>query len=443
MADGEDRTEDTPETDDAATEVEETEETAAEAAPEDGDDSADEGAAEDEVVAAEADDAEEADEDDSADDSDDDEPASASMALEPEGEPEMYIRMAPHSEGLFETNEVDVSKIDVEVFEGVYAGHRHRSKAAMGALIAASAFTLLGTAAIIGDDDMARDFECFVNGTVEECKTAEVEKTKKMWRNEDHKSRNMYGNVSLTFFPADSRVKITQTQKHTDGDSWRMSEGLAKCPATDATVGGAEAAKPKPKPKGAADAPAPQPVKGAIEAAKFQTGTHSREIPNQTTALAEGQTIQELPLENLPIFETRKNDFGCVGDVLNYEYLVEFTREGYYDQKRTWRRSDWKRIGPGNMIIEWPGLDLEPKPETIKANFSKVMHQEHCLRKTKKLTTLDDSMKDPNFEIMLLRSGFKTREDFIKVYDTLTKTAEHAEWWKGETEKIKVQKCEE
>jgi hypothetical protein len=435
MADGEDRTEETPETDDAATEVEETEEQAVEAAPEDGDDSAEEAEESDAVEAAAADEPDEAD--------DDDEPESAPMVLDPEDEAEVHIKMAPHSEGLFETNEVDISKVDAEVFEGVYASHRHRSKVAMGALIAAAAFTILGTAMIIGSDDMARDFECFVNGTVEECKTAEVEKTKRMWRNEDHKSQNMYGNVSLTFFPADSNVKITQTQKHTAGDNWRMAEGLAKCPATDATVGGAETAKPKPKAEGAPGAPAPTPVKGAVEAAKFQTGTHSREIPNETSKLAEGQTIQELPLENLPIFETRKNEFGCVGDVLNYEYLVEFTREGYYDQKRTWRRDDWKRIGPGNVIIEWPGLDLEPKPETIKANFSKVMHQEHCLRTTKKLTTLDDSMKDANFEIMLLRSGFKTREDFMKVYDTLTKTAEHSEWWKGETEKIKAQKCEE
>ena len=132
-----------------------------------------------------------------------------------------------------------------------------------------------------------------------------------------------------------------------------------------------------------------------------------------------------------------------MSDVLTYEYEVEFKRDGYHPIKRTWRVDDWKRIGPGNMIIEWPGLDLEPKPETIKANFSKVMHQEHCLRTKKNLPTLADSMKDENFEIMLLRNGIKTREDFMKIYDNLTKTAEHAEWWKGEVEKIKAQTCEE
>lgn len=408
MSDGEDHTDETPMTPETTGEVTETEDATPEVA---------------ETVEAAA--------------------APAPAAPAPQDELENPIRMAPHAEGLFETEEVDVSKIDDEAFEGVYSGPRSRNKAALGALAAAIAFVVIGTVMILGDEDMKHDLDCFVNGTVEECKTAEVAKTKEMWKNEDHKSQNKYGDVQLTFFPADAKVKITQTQKHIDGDAWRTSEGLAKCPSEDATVGGAEAAAPKPGAADAPAAPAEEAAKGAVDAAKFKPGTSSREIPNETTKLAVGQTIERLPLENLPIFETQKNELGCVSDVLTYEYEVEFTREGYHTMKRTWRVDDWKRIGPGNMIIEWPGLDLEPKPETIKANFSKVMHQEHCLRTKKKLPTLADSMKDENFEIMLLRNGIKTREDFMKIYDNLTKTAEHAEWWKGEVEKIKAQTCEE
>ncbi|MBD89892.1 MAG: hypothetical protein CL940_06125 [Deltaproteobacteria bacterium] len=409
MSDGEDRTEETPETPEATPEAEESVEAAAEAteAPE--------------AAPAEA--------------------APAPEAPAPEDESEKPIRMAPHAEGLFETEEIDISKIDDAELGTVYGEETGRSRAAISALVATIALVAVGTIMIFSDENMKHDIDCFVNGTVEECKTAEVAKTKEMWKNEDHKSQNKYGDVQLTFFPADAKVKITQTQKHLDGDAWRTTEGLSKCPADDATVGGAEEAEPKP---GAAPAEAAgEPVKGAVDAAKFKPGTSSREIPNETTKLAVGQTIERLPLENLPIFETQKNDLGCVSDVLTYEYEVEFKRDGYHPIKRTWRVDDWKRIGPGNMIIEWPGLDLEPKPETIKANFSKVMHQEHCLRTQKKLPTLADSMKDENFEIMLLRNGIKTREDFMKIYDNLTKTAEHAEWWKGEVEKIKAQNCEE
>ncbi len=431
MADGEDRTEETPETPEVTPEVEETLEAADEASATPEADSADEIASPasepeptQEVVA---------------------EPAAAApapAAAASTDEPENSIRMAPHSEGLFETEEIDISHVTDDAFGGVYANHRGRSKLALMALAATVALVVIGILAIVSDEDMQHDVDCFVNGTVEECKTAEVAKTMEMWKNEDHKSRNKYGDVQLTFFPADAKVKLTQTQKHQAGDAWRTSEGLAKCPADDATVGGAKKAEPKPGAAAPAAAVAEQP-KGAVDAAKFKPGTSSREIPNETTKLAVGQTIERLPLENLPIFETQKNDLGCVSDVLTYEYEVTFNREGYHPITRTWRPDDWKRIGPGNMIIEWPGLDLEPKPETIKANFSKVMHQEHCLRTKKKLPTLADSMKDENFEIMLLRNGIKTREDFMKIYDNLTKTAEHAKWWTDEVEKIKAQTCEE
>lgn len=428
MADGEDRTEETPETPEVTPEVTDTVEAAEEATATPEADSAEEVEAPDEAPAQ----AEEAAAAPAA-------PAPAADA--PQDESEHPIRMAPHAEGLFDTEEVDISHVSDDAFEGVYSNHRGRSKVAIGALVGTGALVLIGILAIVSDEGMKHDVDCFVNGTVEECKTAEVAKTKEMWKNEDHKSQNKYGDVQLTFFPADAKVKITQTQKHIAGDAWRTSEGLAKCPADDATMGGAKEAEPKP---GAAPvAPEAEKPKGAVDAAKFKPGTSSREIPNETTKLAVGQTIERLPLENLPVFETQKNELGCVSDVLKYEYEVEFNREGYHPIKRTWRVDDWKRIGPGNMIIEWPGLDLEPKPETIKANFSKVMHQEHCLRTKKKLPTLGDSMKDENFEIMLLRNGIKTREDFMKIYDNLTKTAEHAEWWKGEVEKIKAQTCEE
>jgi hypothetical protein len=421
MADGEDRTEETEDTAEVTPEVEDTIEAADEATTTPEADSAEEVAAPAKPAA----------------------PAPAPLAATPGDESESPIRMAPHAEGLFETEEIDISQVNESAFEGMYGNQRGRSKWALSSLIATVVIVLIGIFAIISDEDMKHDVDCFVSGTVEECKTAEVAKTVEMWKNEDHKSQNKYGDVQLTFFPADAKVKITQTQKHLAGDAWRATEGLGKCPADDATVGGAKEAEPKPGAAPVAAAALAEQPKGAVDAAKFKPGTSSREIPNETTKLAVGQTIERLPLENLPIFETQKNDLGCVSDVLTYEYEVEFNREGYHPIKRTWRGDDWKRIGPGNMIIEWPGLDLEPKPETIKANFSKVMHQEHCLRTKKKLPTLADSMKDENFEIMLLRNGIKTREDFMKIYDNLTKTAEHAEWWKGEVEKIKAQTCEE
>ena len=119
--------------------------------------------------------------------------------------------MAPHAEGLFETEEIDISQIDDSELGSVYGEETGRSKAAISALVATIALVAVGTITIFSDEDMKHDIDCFVNGTVEECKTAEVAKTKEMWKNEDHKSQNKYGDVQLTFFPADAKVKITQT----------------------------------------------------------------------------------------------------------------------------------------------------------------------------------------------------------------------------------------
>ena len=145
----------------------------------------------------------------------------------------------------------------------------------------------------------------------------------------------------------------------------------------------------------------------------------------------------------MPIFEATKDGAGCVGKVTNYTYELVLSREGYHPREFTYRSDDWIRVGPGNMMIDWPGVDLEPKPETIKENFAKVMAKEFCLRKLKNLATLTDSKQDPNFEMMLMRNGFKTKEDFMKAFEALTTTAEHSQWWQEQSELIAKQTCEE
>jgi hypothetical protein len=291
-----------------------------------------------------------------------------------------------------------------------------RSKISFFAILITASAVLGGFAMIQTDDAWSRDFQCFVDGTLEQCKTAEVERTKRRWRDEDSKATNLYGDMTLVYFPADAQVKVVQETMERAGEDWRNREGLPKCL----------------RPEGM-----------AIAKPSIASEPSEKEIPNNTANLEEGQTIERLPLLDMPIFEAVKDGAGCVNKVSYYTYKIAISREGYHPRDFTYRPDDWVRVGPGNRMIDWPGVDLEAKPETIKANFAKVMSNEFCLRKIKNLATLADSMADENFEMMLLRNGFKTKEDFMKAFEALTTTAEHSQWWQEQSDLISKQSCEE
>ncbi|MCB9729830.1 MAG: hypothetical protein H6744_15325 [Deltaproteobacteria bacterium] len=325
--------------------------------------------------------------------------AAATRAPAPEGEsfdPTIHVR--PHAEGIFETEPQPLDPVRVaELDESVSA--RRRSMLAIGIIAGTVVVTAIFAIWLMSQEERREEVQAFLSGTVVEHKTAEVRRLKEQWSDEDRRARNRYGEVTLTFFPGDARVRVVQTKLQQSGAAWRRKEAnLEKVGET--------------------------------------------EIANDTANLKPGQTIESLPLINLPIFEASKGPDGSVEQVNYYEYRVQFEREGYYPQEKVWRADDWSRVGPGNEVINWPGLDLVPKPETQKANFSKAMHAIFCMMKQKNLATIQDASTQDNFEIILLRNGFKTKEDFQKASEVLT-SGEFAEWWKTEQESIAKQACEE
>jgi hypothetical protein len=325
-------------------------------------------------------------------------PVKPAKVVDPDETFDTSIRVQPHAEGIFDTDpRVPDPTLLAELEDTI--GTRRRSMLALGIIGGTLVVTAVFAFWLMSQEEKRDEVQAFLSGTVVEHKTAEVKRLKEQWSEEDRRAKNRYGEVTLTFFPGDARVRVFQTKFEQDGASWRRKEATAK---------------------------------------KLE----ETEISNETATLKPGQTVERLPLINLPIFEASKGEDGAVAMVNTYEYRVQFEREGYFPQEKIWRLDDWQRVGPGNEVINWPGLDLVPKPETQKLNFSKAMHDIFCMMKQKNLATLQDASSQENFGIILLRNGFKTQEDFQRANETLT-TGEFAEWWKTEQDAIAKLPCEE
>jgi hypothetical protein len=117
---------------------------------------------------------------------------------------------------------------------------------------------------------------------------------------------------------------------------------------------------------------------------------------NPTLHLLPGQTITALPLASLPLFEAEKitegKRIGAVGKVYTYAYRIQFELEGYcqrpkdceqilpalWQQARTDDGGGWQ-MGAGNLYVyPWPGKDLPPNVETLKANYLKFKRALQC-----------------------------------------------------------------
>lgn len=352
-------------------------------------------------------------------------PPSAAFTSKP-GDDHPFVIVKPHSEGLFEAVAPPADDIDSYDFDSDFGNTGKRSLIALGVIVVVLALTGVLAFTVASDEERMNEMRAFVAGGIVEHKTAEVKKLQERWRDEDRKSRNIYGDVTLTYFPQDLRVDVTRVTYHQTGGAWR---------------------------KNLAD--------------RKEVGRE--DMPNDTAKLTEGQTIERLPLVDLPIFESEKvaqadianagagcdpackNPFphclagqcvqvGSVKDVHYYEYVLKFSREGYHPIEKTLTSDSWSRVGPGNQIIEWQGLDLVPKPETVMANFAKAMGEIFCLMKLKDIPTLQEASAHENFEMLLIRNRFKTKEDFEAARAVLT-GGEHAEWWKARQDEIAKQEC--
>ncbi len=337
-----------------------------------------------------------------------------------------FVIVKPHSEGLFEAVAPPAEDIDSYDFDSNFGNTNKRSLIALAIIAVVAVVTVAVVFLVASDEEQVNEMRAFVGGQIVEHKTAEVKKLKARWRDEDRKSQNKYGDVTLTYFPQDLQVEVTKVTYHQSGGAWR---------------------------KNLAD--------------RKEVGREP--IPNDTAKLKEGQTIERLPLLNLPIFESEKVaqadlanagagcdpackdpfphciggqcvQVGSVKDVYYYDYVLKFSREGYHPIEKKLTPDNWTRVGPGNQIIEWQGLDLVPKPETVMANFAKAMGEIFCLMKLKEIPTLQEASAHENFEMLLIRNRFKTKEDFEAARTVLT-GGEHAEWWKARQEEIGKQEC--
>jgi len=306
------------------------------------------------------------------------------------------VWIEPNENGIFQAEPVDEKELEDWVPEESYGGTGH-NKIAL-AVMSVAVVAILGHFLLIAaSESRSQEVQAFADGSIVQFKTAEILRLKKQWRDEDVRARNIYGDVTLTYFPADSQVKVTQVTRFQEGNSWR---------------------------KELAD----------------QKEVGRKDMPNDTAKLTEGQTIERLPLLNLPIFEADKGEDGSVNKVYMYEYELEFSREGYHPQKKTWHKDTWQRVGPGNRIIDWSGLDLVPKPETIKENFAKAMGDVHCLMKIHEIPTLQAASSHESFEMLLIRNRIKTLENFQAAQEVLTR-GEHTEWWKTKQDEIAKRDC--
>ena len=328
-----------------------------------------------------------------------DKKAPSGKPLAPEGPSEERIdllKLQPSEEGIFadagtgwafgtEPDELDGAE--------ELAFRRKRNMLSMAIIVVVALITVGGGFVIWTDEVLRQDLTCFISGTIEECKTAEKKRLQRHWFDEDIKSRNKYGDVELVYFPQDAQVRIHQVKYEQAG----------------------------------------------LNAIRKPVG--ETEIKNKSLELAAGETVERLPLTDLAIFESLKADDGSVSMVFTFEYRFEFSREGYKTRSITLRETDWQRIGPGNLVYQWPGLDLVPEPETVKANFAKAMGEVFCLMKLKGIEDWQ-AVPEENFELIRLRNGFKTDEDFRRAHDYLT-VGDFREWWKAEWEKIQQVKCVE
>lgn len=319
------------------------------------------------------------------------------------------LHIEPNAEGLFGQDVVDeAAGVAFEPDPSFRIGGSIIARA-----ILALALVVIGATVfiIMTDEQYREDMRCFVAGTIRECKQREVAALKEQWKDEDRKAQNQYGNITLVYYPDNAKVEVTQYAFEQVGFDGELTE----------------------------------------------VGT--KPIDNPSLKLKEGQTIERLPLKNLPVLEVTKRgeeageNAGSVEKVFRYEYKIDITLAGYRPRTIWLRHKNsgvpakeggtvvmWQKMGPSNLEIPWPGLDLEPEPETVKANFLKIRTQVHCYMLKNKIELLEN-VPETEMEILRLRNGFKTEEDFMKAQEILT-AGQFTEWWTEEWKKILDDKCE-
>ena len=329
------------------------------------------------------------------------------------------VEVAPGAEGLFDQKNVDEAAGDAWTPPAGYMQER-RGLIAIAVSVLIAIGSVIAVFVISGDTAMSKDMECFFDNRLKQCKEAEAQTLKDRWDAEDRAARNRYGDVTLSYFPADATVKIVQTRFEHNGQEY---------------------------------------IKG-----KQGSGTEvgKKELENDTQKKKPEDQIEQLPLKNLAIFEATKKADGSVDKAYTYSYELTIERPGYETFKMDYTVDDWKKVGPDNeqvvtkiankRRVSWrDGLELVAKPETLKVNFIKAMSEVVCQMKVRELVVPEggdlwdegiSKIKPENFEVIRLKNHFRTEKRFREAYDSFTGPA-FVEWWAAEWLRLQAEACPE
>ncbi len=249
----------------------------------------------------------------------------------------------------------------------------------------------------------------------------------RQWREEDQKAKPIHGTLSLTYEPQDATVEIFQIKYKLTGDEWRRGKNGLGTKVCEKAADGTEKCE------------FPYKVRDGIE-----NGACVAEKPETDVASITGRQLQSLRLTFIPIFETVRDckgekPTGEVSEAYNYEYRLVFSHKDFESKSVYLSKSAWS-IGIGSAILEWPGLALVPKPETMLEQFVKFRTELFCYMKKRELTA--DKVPASVVDALRQQNGFVTIELYDKT-ETLVLSPEKKTWWDEKWKEIEALKCEE
>ena len=302
---------------------------------------------------------------------------------------------------------------EVEVEESIEGGGRVGLIVLGVALLAA----IGGIAWLLSSPERKEELKAFFAGQITEYKMRGVRAQEERWNAIDRATRNLYGSVTLEYFPKTARVDVVQLR-------WKE--------------------------------PFDKYVKRVLDGAEDTRGEPERkEIPNRTHELKEHEVVESLPLKNLPIREKseEKNKDGDPLYVYTYAYEVTISAPEYYPRKFLFISDDypgtppkdvdvlkWDNPGPGIWTIPWKGADLRPKPELMKDKYVRALVEFNCYKADPAHQKMSEEELHDIFRNIQLKHGFATEEQWSEV-DTALRG--NAELWPQIEEQIKAGVCEQ
>lgn len=244
----------------------------------------------------------------------------------------------------------------------------------------------------------------------------------RQWRDEDIAAQAIRGTLELSYEPKDATVELFQIKYKKDGRDWsRKVPGLGETVCTPGADG-----KPV--------CETPMKLLSGVQDGVCSEDTPSVELPTVTSV-----DVDSVRLNFLPIFEVERNDDGVVETAYNYEYRLVFSHDDYESKTVYLSRSAWS-FGVGSAYLDWPGLALVPKPETMLDNFVNFRKALWCYMKNGNI----EADKVPASVVDALRKEhhFVTIELYDKT-ESLVLSAEKKDWWEETWEEIQKGDCEQ